>query len=48
MNVMKKKIKELLLYHKITKVNENTLELDNGTILEIEANKGGEKYIRSK
>ena len=35
-----KEIKELLLYHKITKVNENTLELDSGTILEIEANEG--------
>ena len=33
-------IKELLLYHKIIKVNDDTIELDNGTVLEIEANRG--------
>lgn len=34
------KIRELLLGQKIKKVSENTLELDNGTILEIEPNDG--------
>jgi hypothetical protein len=33
-------IKELLLYHKVTKVSEDTLVLDNGTELTIEANVG--------
>lgn len=35
-----KEIKELLLYHRVTKVNEDTLELDNGVVLEIIPNEG--------
>lgn len=34
------KIKELLLYRKIVRVNDNTLFLDNGTELEILPNEG--------
>ena len=35
-----KEIKDLLLYHKVTKVSEDKLVLDNGTELTIEANEG--------
>lgn len=33
-------IKELLLYHKVEKVSEDTLLLDNGITLEIQGNEG--------
>lgn len=35
-----KAIRDLLMFRKVVKVDDNTLQLDNGVILEIEGNRG--------